>query len=643
MDLGNTDARYNQFSLTGLPAQRVSVRHTRETNRNPLLPRTFVQLNRSRDPIAFVRCTEKHPIGWNQPPPVYTYPRNFYNSKFYFTPLSASRGNDGGYGGYDYGRVWFGDPVDDTTPISRHPIFTLSEVCVQNVLCYLEDLDLDTLALVDRDCLQLVRAFRFRSVWINYSSASMALLDKLVDEGSDRVANNVPYNHPKWTLGACIRRITVAFQSNRDEPKSKLASWVDGKRRSYDAVAYHQRHMNLLELALRKALPNLAFLDWRDSIPLSPIMANAMVHSRISRLELHNLGLQKDFDLRGTTDYERHVIHKDAWGLERLLLNGHSVWPLFTASILKLVASSLQELVWEGILYTNDRRAKSHTFGTEQVVFKRLRKLHMIRVPLADDTILAALVPAVGKQMLTDLLLDSPEPILGPFFASRGHIASLKHLNWADLAPDNDINHLVSFVAANPQLETFRTEDTTLKLLDERLVPLFASSFRNLTSLAFVFDTAAIAPASLALIGSIKTLKRLWLSAGIQWTMTFDWLVDHDSLRKHLAPLEQLEWFALTRDLYPNGNKHLPFELPKPQKWENGHCRLMSRHAMEFAKHHPLLEWVYLGEVPMSIERATDGSGDVVDALPLVEKREDCQNLLKEMWGAESVDWVREG
>lgn len=644
MDLGYTDARYNSFQLTGLPVQRASVRNTREMNPNPLLPRTFVPPNRSRDPIAFVSSTEIHPFGWYQPAPILVYRRSVHNSKFDSSPLSASRDRNGGYGGTS---ALIFNRVDNTIPISPHPIFTLTESCVQNVLCYLEDPDLDTLALVDRDCLQLVRAFRFRSVWINYSSASMALLDKLVDEGSDRVAMKFPYDQPKWTLGACIRRISVAFQPEREETKYKPASWVDGKKRSYDAVTYHQRHMNLLELALRTALPNLQFLDWWDRIPISPIMANAMVHSRISGLELHDVLLLKDFDVCGTTDRERQMMHTSEWMLQRLVLNVTTLWtnrscaPLFTASILKLVAPALQELVWEGDLFTNDRPVESHTFGTDQIVFRHLRKLHMIRVPLADDSVLAALVPNLPKPTLTDLLLDSPEPILGPFFASRGHIASLKHLNWADIAPYNDINHFVSFVAANPQLHTFRTEDTTLKLLDERLVPLFASSFDTLTSLAFIFDTRVIAPASLALIGSITTLKRLWLSAGQTWAQSFDWFVDHDSLRKHLAPLEQLEWFALTLDLYPNGNKHVFRETAKTQKWENGHSRLMSRHAMEFAKCHPLLEWVYLGEVPMRIERAADG--DVVDAVPLVDKRKDCEGLLKEMWGAERVDWVPHG
>lgn len=637
----HSDTRYNSFSLSHVPASRASVRHTREPNPNPLRPRTFIPAN-SRNPIEFIHTTEIGRLGWYLPPPFYPYhysSREKYGPSFYFEPLTASRDQQNSF--FD-----MQGNDDNTTPVSRHPIFTLPEVCVQNILYFLGHGDLAALALVDRDCLQLARACLFRSVWINYSSASMALLETLVDEGCSRVTHPSSHQQPKWTLGACIRRISVAFESEKQETKYQPTCWIDDRRRSYDAVSYHQRHMNLLELALRTALPNLEFLDWWDRIPISRIMANSIIHSRITRLELHGVLLSQDFDVSGSTDAERRMLSDHDWQLRRLVLDvgvlgrGSSCAPIFTASLLKLAARNLEELVWEATLFTNDSTQDSHSFGTDSVCFKRLKKLHMTRVPLADDTVMNALVPPTGKPSLEELFVVSPEPKLGPFFASQGHISSLKLVNWAEITPYNDIDHFVSFVAANPQLDTFRTEDTTLKLLDERLVPLFAGSFRSLTSLALVFDTAVIAPASLALIGTIAPLKQLWLSAGDQWSVSSDWFVDHDSLRENLAPLAQLELFALTLDLYPNGNKHSLYQRPpKPQSWENGHSRLMSRHAMEFAKSHPKLAWVYLGEVPMRIERA-GGAGEVVDAVPLTEKRKDCELLLKQIWGAECVDWV---
>lgn len=59
---------------------------------------------------------------------------------------------------------------------------------------------------------------------------------------------------------------------------------------------------------------------------------------------------------------------------------------------------------------------------------------------------------------------QQPRADIGPFFARRGHIASLEFLNWVDITPSNDMPLFISFVAANPQLARFRTVDTTLKL-----------------------------------------------------------------------------------------------------------------------------------------------------------------------------------
>lgn len=285
MNNRHSDTRYNSFSLSQVPSLRASVRHTREPNPNPLRPRTFIPAN-CRDPIEFIRATEVERLGWGFPPPLNPYhysSREKYGPSFYFEPLRASRDKPTPIHSYMQGYE------DNTTPVSRHPIFTLPEVCVQNILCFLGHGDLVALALVDRDCLQLVRACLFRSVWINYSSASMALLETLVDEGCSRATHSTSYRQPKWTLGACIRRISVAFESEKQETMYQPTCWIDDKRRYYEAASYHQRHMNLLELALRTSLPNLEFLDWWDSIPMSRIMANSIIHSQITRLELHGV------------------------------------------------------------------------------------------------------------------------------------------------------------------------------------------------------------------------------------------------------------------------------------------------------------------------------------------------------------------
>lgn len=466
----------------------------------------------------------------------------------------------------------------------------------------------------------------------------MGLLKKLVDEGCGR-AQNLEKRH-MWTLGACIRRISIAPGPGRGGPLYTQTSWVDHERKKYEAVEYHQSHMNALGLALRVGLPSLDFLDWSDMIPITPLLTNAIMSSPITRLELRGVNLTDDFDL--CRSKRNRQIGESKWKLRRLVLslgsrnsNGTVV---FTRSILKLAAPTLEELVWEG--YSSNRGFESYSLGPEPIPFKNLKKLQMTNVLVDDNTVLSGLI--LGKdegQKLMHLYLEGRDKKLGPFLAGRGHISTLTHLNWPDFALHQDIDACISFFTANPQLETIQFDDCPPKLIDNPLGPLIASNFNNLTSLALSWDATEIKPASLHLIGTITTLKHLWLSAGLRLAEEFEWLVNHRTLRKKLRPLKQLEWLALTRDLYPNGNDHVRFSnQPKSQEWEDDHRRLMVGHAIHCARSHPKLEWVYFGQVPMSIKRTGSGAGDV-DAVPL-KGREDCEMLLMEMWGASCADWA---
>lgn len=647
-DLKYNDSRYNGFQIgTNTPSTRSSVKHTRELKTRPGKPHSFVPTDDTSEPVTFRRATEVFPMMWYQRPR-YCRCRGDKPDSFYFEPLSASRIESPRY---SLARSFLNE--EPYRPISRLRIFSLPEVCVGQILSYLSGPDLASLALVDKDCRQLARARQFRSVWLNYSSASMGLLKKLVSEACDRVGTTSlegrkwGSDKQKWTLGACIRRISIAFEPKSEKTKYKPTSWVDSRRRNNEGAEFHLSHMNALELVLQAAVPNLDFLDWKDRIPITPILTNAIINSPITKLELHSVTLTHDFDVSGgESERARRWQEKPKWQLRTLVLrlstafthNGGTV--VFTRSILKLAAPTLEELVWDGFLDSGEEADGWHSFGPEPIRFPKLKKLEMTRVLMADDTVLSSFLPAKDEEVkLIHLWLSYSYQGLkpGPFLAKRGHIPTLKHLNWPDFALYDDIDLCVSFISANPQLETFRLEDPAPKLADEHLVPLFASTFHNLTSLALVWETTEIGSASLALIAKIVTLKHLWLSAGKQCSMEFDWLIDHKRLRKRLRPLKELEWFALTRDYYPNGNKHFRYtHPPQSQEWEDDHRKTMVRHATAFALPHPKLEWVYFGQIPMSIER----SGDDVIAVPLTQKREDCERLLSEMWGQTCDNWV---
>lgn len=77
--------------------------------------------------------------------------------------------------------IWGFEP-GSYIPISRFPLFKLSEEAVHNNLILFSGTDRAALVLVDRDSHQLARTRQFPGIWINFSNASMDLLRALVEE-----------------------------------------------------------------------------------------------------------------------------------------------------------------------------------------------------------------------------------------------------------------------------------------------------------------------------------------------------------------------------------------------------------------------------------------------------------------------------
>lgn len=636
------DSRYDFYVLSkSIPSTRTNVKHTRELTLDPAKPSSFTFADRDRECVEFSRATQQYRDSGFLFKNInnYMYHYRYDEPKpgpYYLETLDAFRRDSGS----PMARHFDPPPLLQAYPtISQFPIFRLPQYCVDQILSNLSGPDFAALAFIDKDCRQLARTRQFRSIWIDFSSASLALLRKLVDEVCDRTMNHGL--GPKWTLGACIRRITVACAGAVKDPTHK-SSWVEALRRGHEAVECHQSHMNALELAIKYALPNLDFLDWLDRVPMSPVFTAALLSSRLTRLELHCIVLSEDFDPFGDAT-ALDSIDSHRLRLRRLVLSvgGFSEstsCALFTKSILKLAAPTLEELVWDDSM--NSMRKSS--FGPKHIMFGRLRKLHLIGIRPEDDVVLSSFFPASNEKVkVTHLWLQGPETMLGPFFAKRGYIPSLTHLNWIDFAYRPDVDSCLSFIAANPQLQYFRCEDIMPKLSDYRLIPMFSSNFNNLTSLALARDAVTVPPRSLRLIAKIATLRYLWLSAGLECGEKLGWMVDHDCLRKELRPLTQIVWFILTRDAYPNGNQDFtPPRHAKSQQWEDSHRKLMMTQAMEFARGHPKLEWVHFGQIPMAINRVAGEAEDVIQAVPLTKIRKDCWRLLEEMWGRYREDWV---
>ena len=96
-----------------------------------------------------------------------------------------------------------GRPPRSTAPLLRLPVEILAII-----LSYIEPDSLATFALVNQDCLQLARSRQFVSIRLDYSDASLGILEKLSAERA-QLAESTEYR-PFPLLGPCVRRVTVA-------------------------------------------------------------------------------------------------------------------------------------------------------------------------------------------------------------------------------------------------------------------------------------------------------------------------------------------------------------------------------------------------------------------------------------------------
>ncbi|KAL0639469.1 hypothetical protein Q9L58_001498 [Maublancomyces gigas] len=128
-----------------------------------------------------------------------------------------------------------------------------------------------------------------------------------------------------------------------------------------------------------------------------------------------------------------------------------------------------------------------------------------------------------------------------------------------------------------------------------------------------------------------RSWRTIAIGAGI-WHGNLEWNVDHQTLRRLLCPLKQLRWLALTRDSYTHGNEYLD-SMSRPGDG-NEHQGKMVELAGLFAASHPSLEWIYFGQIAMTVGRIEE-----VRVVTLGEQK-NLWSLLAQMWGQYRANWV---
>jgi hypothetical protein len=549
-------------------------------------------------------------------------------------------------------------------PRSNASFFKVPSEVLADIVEYLDYQSLASLALVNRDCQQLARSRQFASVLLDYSDASISLIKKLKLEGEDRLKS--PHGVPSQpTIGACIRRITLATNATwishrhginlREDPDGEDQEKIKALRKRIadgSQFFFNEYLPSVVSLLTSPAiLPHLELFDWEDKIVIPRYCLEALARSSIKHLKLYRVLIDEEFelpDIRTSSGWPLLSLHMELhWNV--FGSNASGSLSRLCASILRLCAPTLVSLNWENSI---DRSV--HTFITDCMdppQFPRLRQLRLGHTKFSDPQSIDALLGG----SLVSLTVDTERtPFHTQCFRNRGTIRSLETFVWETFHIKD--NHDLAFLRANSQLSKLSVlHPAPPVLLDTQVIPLLASDFGNLRSLCLVWEDVKIPESSLKIIGTLKTLEQIHLSAGEQSGWRHDWLIDHEAMRSSLRSLPHLKKVAFSRDTYDNGlewseishyyvDRYFEASVALEEEgnvltgnsrnavWDRVHRKRMLGEAAEYLEALPKLEWLYFGQIPMSVKEH-EGPGSKRYVVPLSDERDDCWTLLRIMFG----------
>jgi len=556
-----------------------------------------------------------------------------------------------------FDRVNEGRPPLSTAPLFKIPLEILSLIGL-----HVPSFSLASLALVNKDCRQLARSRQFASVKLDYSDASLDLLELLEMEVRERAANSGVTRKP--SLGVCIRRITVAthpgWVSHRHQiclgrEFANLNVDVRDRQIAVAGEAFFGAYLPRIQSLLRSriGLPHLELLDWEDKVVLSKSFFDDLTLSSIKHLKLFRVSIDEEFELAPTNALLPQ-------GLSLRTLHLEVIWSMVAgktgrtgplcASILRLCAPTLESLTWDGMVYSPEDLQSFTTSAWELPAFPRLRYLRFGEVELQDSSVLDALI----HESLVALEVDiARSPIHDAFFEKRGNIASLEMFVWDSNKIHEDQS--LDFLRANPQLSCLSIRGAMpTALLEKGVLPLLSESTTCLTSLSLTWEKNFISPWALKNISSLKSLQQIHLTAGDKFEAGPNWEINHKSIRGYLRRLPSLRKLAFSTDSYrgPNPDSNvgsyydekewdpLDPELStallldhekRDQCWELNHRHRMLTEAHKYVRVMGNLEWLYFGQMPMGVEYNSVTKQRF--AVPLSDERDSCWTLLREMFG----------
>ena len=519
-------------------------------------------------------------------------------------------------------------------------------------------MDLDALAGVDRDGRLLAGLERFKDVRINFGSEKQKVPEQL----------EVVERHR-----SCVRRLNVEYDRERKglggrgllNEYSILVPDLPTANDDADLELHACQDATLVHKSLSASFHNLITLDWDGPPILSANLLHSIKdHSTLRNLHLKGMVLDPEFALSLPCDLslKLETIALDVHfplSLREDVAQGKQV--MFFDNVFRIAARSVQRVNWKGH-FTEEIAI----YVDPSIVFAELRHLTLDMVSFADSEVLNlfmgdATTPSTSK--LRSLAIDVSTPSAREYLRTRGNIPTLKHFTWINYnTTDASYEDVHTFLEDNARhLESVHFPHAIPQdIIDEQLLPLLSSAATSLTSLHLVSDASSFPEGTLRLLGSISTLKRLWISAGTQG-FRGNWEVDHALICDTLAPLRDLRTLAFSHEAYvtepaphPLASRFCDYYTAKvfPDKldlrayltpeekivydqcmcgkwnllvsqqlwhlrnnaWERWHAERMGRVGKAYKQVFPQLEWCFVGQIPV----------DTVDGVVVPGEREQC-------------------
>ncbi len=519
--------------------------------------------------------------------------RNFDDpfSESFWAPLGFDRVNEG--------RALA--PSSSASRLLNLPIELLTKV-MGNFDRVTDKLSLSSLAKVNRDCRQLARSCRFRSMTFDFDDDATYFAGVLLREAAQRSRNHGRTRGP--SLGACIRQVAITSSHLWKELRALQSGRLPGTHSIDDfrePMTEEQLQLwdqNVSSLAHKKAevydpsllfaistLPHLDTIIYRDGVVLEQYTLDSLVATACKHLQ----AIVEIGDMNA-------LVLSPPWSLETLIVNARWDWQTwyrrsgtmdaspFWGSLLASCSQSLQTLrIGHRTMLSKEMTPTSFTLD-----FPQLRCLDI------DCTLDLKALKSLVTDRLTTLIVNFEAPITKDFLESRGQIRDLDLLIWSSFGLDDAPFKMLS---DNSQLTAFGIRyGHTPDFLERALSAL--GSLDKLVSLSIIWDGTEIPESSLRHLSALGSVEHLHISAGNQISWRCDWVTNHDSIRTILAPLRKLKTLLITRDTYTRGHPtpaNSDYYHMDSFRWDV-HFDRMKRVACRYVPDFPDLQFMHLGQ-----------------------------------------------